>query len=113
MTAETQAIHIPGRFDFGLSAVQEARAARLHRECVVFDMLSQHAGGNIFSHYPRDLLVDFEARMAASGASAWVEAIYWPYEMSKLGKSDLLWDWFRDAGLSCGAYDIDRLVDKC
>ena len=50
MTSATPAQ--PGRFDFGLNAEQESRAARLHHESIVFDMLSQHAGGNIFAHYP-------------------------------------------------------------
>jgi len=35
------------------------------------------------------------------------EANYWPYEMSKLGKSDLLQEWFQTAGLTCGTYGIE------
>jgi len=35
----------PGQFDFGLNAAEESRAARLHRESIVVDLVSQHAGG--------------------------------------------------------------------
>lgn len=69
----------PGRFDFRLSATQEARASRLHRESIVFDMLSQHAGGNIFACYPKELQADLETRQAtatAKGADLWTETSY-------------------------------------
>lgn len=112
MTAAILATNTPGQFDFGLNAEQEARAARLHHESIVFDMLSQHAGGNIFSHYPNVLQADFQARIAAAGSrsEALMEAIYWPFEMSKLGKSNLLCEWLQSAGLTCGTYDIDILA---
>lgn len=102
----------PGRFDFQLSSSQEERARKLHRDSIIVDLLSQHAGGNIFSCYPSDLLSEFRARMtevtAAEGAmQALAEGIYWPYEMSKLGKSDLLQQWFRVSGLTCGTYGIE------
>lgn len=102
----------PGQFDFGLSATQEARAAELHRKSVVFDMLCQYAGGNIFSHYPTQLQADLQARVAKAGgrSEALAEAIYWPFEMSKLGKSDLILEWFQESGLTCGSYDIDIMV---
>lgn len=102
----------PGRFDFGLSAEQEARAARLHAESIVFDMLSQHAGGNIFACYPEQLLSDFRARVAAAGSrsEALAEAVYWPFEMSLLGRSDLMREWLQESGLTCGAYDVDLVA---
>ena len=103
-----------GQFDFGLSAAQEERAARLHRQSIVFDMLSQHAGGNIFAHYPLDLQAEFKAKTAMWGTKTQIlaEAIYWPFEMSRLGKSDLLREWFEVAGLTCGTYDIDILAHE-
>lgn len=114
MTTVTLTAQAPGQFNFGLSATQEARAAKLHRESIVFDMLSQQAGGNIFAHYPKELQADFEARKAtaaARGSDFWTESIYWPFEMSKLGKSDLLKDWFHAAGLTCGAFSDIRVHD--
>ncbi|MGH8236274.1 MAG: dipeptidase [Steroidobacteraceae bacterium] len=108
-TTATSAAGAPGRFDFGLSAAQEARAAKLHVESIVFDMLSQHAGGNIFSCYPEELQADFRARVASAGSrsDALAEAIYWPFEVATLGKSDLLRAWLQRSGLTCGTYDVD------
>jgi membrane dipeptidase len=102
----------PGQFDFGLSAEQEARAAQLHRESIVIDLLSQHAGGNIFAHYPQELKSDLRATVTralssvTNGSEALAEVVYWPYEMSRLGKSDLIREWFQISGLTCGPYDI-------
>lgn len=102
----------PGTFDFGLSEAQEARAARLHRESIVVDLLSQHAGGNIFAHFSPELRADFNARTAhavaesATGTEVLADVVYWPYEMSRLGKSDLIRDWLKTSGLTCGTYDI-------
>ena len=103
-----------GQFDFRLNATEEARAERLHRESIIVDLVSQGAGGNIFAHYPRELQADFEARMAEAGGGldALADAIYWPLEMSKLGKSHLLRDWLLGSGLTCGTYGID-VHDGC
>jgi membrane dipeptidase len=97
------------RYDFGLTAAEETRAEELHRESIVFDLLSQHAGGNIFAHYPKALQAEFDARMAkaASPMEAIAEAVYWPYEMSRQGQSNLLWEWFQASGLTCGTYGIN------
>src|ERR1700737_2939128 len=96
------AINTPGQFEFGLSATQEARASKLHRESIVFDLLSQHAGGNIFAHYPKELQSEFQERMLdmGEGFDGLTEAIYWPYEMSKLRKSDLIREWLQGSGLT-------------
>jgi membrane dipeptidase len=104
----------PGRFDFGLSPDQEARAARLHRESIVIDLLSQGAGGNIFAHYSEVLQAEFRSGMAkaGSGFDALAEALFWPYEMSRLGKSDLIREWLKDAGVTCVTYDIP-VYDGC
>lgn len=99
----------PGRFNFGLSEAEEERARALHAESVVIDLLSQHTGGNIFAHYPPDLRADFRHRIevAGGGRDAYVEAVYWPYEMSREGRSGLVFDWYKVAGLTCGTYGID------
>src|ERR1700722_9210631 len=101
-----------GRFEFGLSSAQEIRAAELHYESIVFDMLSMQAGGNIFAHYPKELQADFQSRIAsASRARVLDEAIYWPFEMSRLGKSDLLRDWLHVGGLTCSTFSDIRVHD--
>ena|SRR5947207_559656 len=91
----------PGKFDFGLSAAQEERASRLHHASIVIDLVAQSAGGNIFTHYPSALQGEFRARMkaAGSGFEGLAEAFFWPYEMCKLGKSDLLREWMQGCGL--------------
>jgi membrane dipeptidase len=100
---------LPGLFRFGLNEDQEARAAKLHRESIVIDLLSQHAGGNIFAEYPPEMQVDFQSKFAAegSGLDGLTEATYWPYEMSKLGKSNLIQEWLQASGLTCGTYGVD------
>ena len=98
----------PGTFDFKLSAAQEDRARGLHAESIVFDTLCQFAGGNLFDEFPKDILEEFYERLRAEGPGliAHVFAEYWPFEMSKQGRSDLLPRWLREAGLTCGTYLI-------
>jgi membrane dipeptidase len=51
---------------------------------------------------------EFNARMeTARGLDGLEQAIFWPYEMSKLGRSQLLRDWLQGSGLSCGTYGIE------
>jgi len=105
---------MPKPYEFGLTAAQETRASQLHRECIVFDMLSQQAGGNIFSDYPHELQKDFGARAAAAMGDKdrlWAETLYWPFEMSFQGKSDLLRVWFQQGGLTCGTFSDIRVHD--
>lgn len=99
----------PGTFNFGLSAQQEIRADRLHRDSVVVDLLSQHAGSNIFACYSAELQARFRARIERSetGLGTLAEAIYWPYEMSKIGESGLIQEWIQASGLTCGTYGIN------
>jgi membrane dipeptidase len=101
--------NLPGRYFFGLTDAQEERACRLHRESIIFDFVSQHAGGNIFAHYPAALQSEFWATMASQGRGmdALTVAMYWPYEMAKQGKSDLIREWLVGSGLTCGTYGID------
>jgi membrane dipeptidase len=98
----------PGAFEFGLSDQEEARAARLHRDSVIFDLQARYGGSEIFSKYPPELLVDFEARISAVSSSAEIlaEAIYWPFEMSLQGKSHLIRDWLVESGITCGTYEF-------
>jgi len=99
----------PGQFEFGLSMAQEERASRLHRCSIAIDLLSQHAGSNIFAHYPEELRSNFHAKMRSCepGLDSLIEAIYWPYEMARLAKSDLIREWFQSSGLTCGTYSLD------
>ena len=107
------ALSMSSKFDFGLTAEQEKRAAKLHHESIVFDMLSQQAGGNIFAHYPEELQADLRTRLAAAkdDSELWLEALFWPFEMAALGKSYLLRDWFKESGLTCGTFSDIRVHD--
>ena len=100
---------VRGAFDFGLTSGQEARALRLHRDSIVIDLLSQHAGGAIFDSYDEDLRKKFrlDLRDGSHGLGRLPRAIYWPYEQSKLGRSHLIREWFAASGLTCGTYGID------
>lgn len=99
----------PGKFDFGLSAAQEARAAHLHSESVVVDLLSQHAGSNIFDHYDEATQREFEVAMEARATNydRYVDAVHWPYELSYQGRSNLILDWFIVGGLTCGTHGLE------
>lgn len=100
---------LPGHYEFGLTREQEARARTLHQESIVFDMLSQHAGGNIFAAFPADLQRELQAELSSSGQGfdGFADAMFWPFEMSLTGKSDLLRDWFVVSGLTCGTQGLD------
>ena len=113
MSAKMKSRPMPGNYDFGLTAEQEAHAAKLHRESIVWDMLSQHAGGNLFAHYPAELLTDFERVKKSAPDSDWLwnETLYWPFEMSRQQKSHLLHEWFGAAGLTCGTISDIRVHD--
>jgi membrane dipeptidase len=84
----------------------------LHRESIVVDLVSQHAGWEIFHHYPAHLQSELRATVERTLAGMKddpelvAEAVYWPYEMSKQGRSHLICDWYRASGLTCGTYDI-------
>jgi len=95
----------PAWFDFGLSDAQEERAIRLHRESIVFDLVSQHAGMNIIGHYSPELQTAFR-NMMADPKNGYAESVWWPYELSRTGQSDLIKEWYRQSGLTCGTYPI-------
>lgn len=43
--SETHDLNQLGKFDFGLSAAEEERAATLHKEAIIIDLAFQHPGG--------------------------------------------------------------------
>jgi membrane dipeptidase len=109
MAMQTDHASAPGRYDFGLSAAEEARAAALHRQGIIFDWLSQHVGGsNIFEHYSPELQAEFRAMVADAGDLwlAYRRAAYWPYEMSLQGRSNLIRDWYLASGMTCGTWGV-------
>lgn len=97
----------PLLFKFGLSEAEEARACELHSTSIVFDMTSRYAGGAIFAEYPEALKGRLQARLGAIEDKSEILAttIYWPFELSLSGQSDLIRDWLRAGGLTCGTYE--------
>jgi membrane dipeptidase len=98
----------PGLYPFGLSVEEEARAKALHRDAIVVDLLSQRAGANIFAAYPQDVQQDLKAISERPGSV--VQQVYdyirWPYELSRTGRSDLIADWYRQAGLDVICHNV-------
>lgn len=95
-------------FHFGLSEAEETRAEQLHRDCIIFDQMAEGVGGNIFSHYSSDLQQAFQTVSAGAAASfdGYLDAIYWPFEMSLTDRSQLVRDWYRASGITCGTYVV-------
>jgi membrane dipeptidase len=93
---------LPGRYEFGLSDIQEAHAKALHEKAVVIDLLSQRAGANIFAHYPPALQAELQSVIDESEGiyDKYFSACDWPYELALANKSELIFDWYRQAGLS-------------
>lgn len=98
-----------GTYDFGLAPAEERRAAVLHSESIIFDWVNQHIGGsNIFDAYPPELKTELRAMVADLGVGweACRKAFWWPYEMSLQGRSDIIRDWYRASGMTCGTYGV-------
>ena len=96
----------PGKWDFGLSREEEARAARLHDECLIVDMVHQHPGGaNIFDAYAPGL-IDQAIGEVGKGLVGVGRAIAAPYRLAATGQSSLIWDWWRQSGINLGVFGV-------
>lgn len=106
----------PGAFPFGLSPEQEQRARQLHADAIVVDLLSQRGGANIFAAFPQDLQEELAA--LATGAGNVTQLVYeyfrWPYEAARTGRSDLIFEWYRQAGIDVISHDVpaDHSADR-
>lgn len=96
----------PGRFPFGLSDAQEKRAAKLHRESIIFDAMFQGAGGmNIYDHYDPALLAKY-LDPSLTGWAAIGQANALPFKLALEGKSDLIKTWWDASGVTVGPHGI-------
>lgn len=96
----------PGRYPFGLSRAQEQRAARLHRESIVFDAMSQGPSGmNIFDHID-PALVASNLDPSLTGGAAIGQAGNLPFKLAIEGKSDILKTWWDLSGLTVSPHGI-------
>ncbi|MDP6810406.1 MAG: membrane dipeptidase [Kiritimatiellia bacterium] len=96
----------PATWDFGLSEEQEARAAQLHQDSIIVDMMNQHPGGmNIFRELdPR--LVEQALGDIDEGLSGVGHAILAPYRIAATGQSDLIEQWWRQSGVDVGVFGV-------
>ncbi len=93
-----------GRWDFALSEAEEARAARLHDECIVFDGMNQHPGGaGIFAELPAE---DVEGVSEKAGFEGLAAAIWLPYRLASEGKSSVIRSWWRQSGVDVGTISV-------
>ncbi len=97
---------LPGQWDFGLDDEQEARAARLHEECLIADLVHQHPGGaNIFKTYDPRLLKQALGDVG-EGLSGVGQAIAAPYRLAATGQSDEIRRWWRQSGVDLGVFGV-------
>ncbi len=98
--SQTPASSLPGAFDFGLSAAEEARAQRLHQTSQVIDMLFQMPGGSaIFDSLPAGAL----AAAMEDKATLWERystALRMPFDLALKGECQIVRDWWRQSGLT-------------
>lgn len=104
---------IAGQFDFGLTAEEDARAARIHSEAIVVDLLSQRAGGNIFQYYPPSLRAELDTLVAQSSSiyDRYTTANNWPYELAAQGRSDLIFEWYDQGGIDIVTHGVPLGAD--
>jgi membrane dipeptidase len=96
----------PGRWPFGLSDEQEDRAARLHRDSIILDMVNQHPGGSkIFAEYDPEL-VKAKLGEIQPGFHGLAQATFLPYELAIDGDSDLIREWWDQSGVTVGVFDV-------
>ncbi len=96
----------PGQWPFGLSAAEEQRAAKLHEESIIIDMVFQGAGGmNIFDHYD-PALIDKYTDHKLKGIDHVFQVGGIPDRLALEGKSDLIKQWWQMSGLTASGFGI-------
>jgi membrane dipeptidase len=100
-----RSIDCAGSYGFDLSEAEEARATALHRENIVFDWLQQDIGGpRIFEYFPHALRSELDAllRELPDGLESFFKVKFWCYQMAIEQRSNLIEEWYRKSGLTCG-----------
>src|SRR3546814_10089221 len=74
----------------------------------ISDWSSDVCSSDLFDHYPPALCEEFDRTIAEAGHfyEKFLRGVMWPYEMSRRGDSDLIADWFREAGLTVIAHGV-------
>jgi membrane dipeptidase len=90
-----------GTWDFGLTEEQEERAARLHRESVIVDLLFQGPLG--YRAYDEDLLAAVTGRQQGKApADAYFEAVNAPVRRALEGRLPSFEQTWRESGITAG-----------
>jgi membrane dipeptidase len=103
---------IKADYPFGLSDAEEERARNLHKSSVVFDWLSQDIGGTrIFEELPNDLRreVDGLVTNGGIGPDIFAKVRGTLYEFALQGRSNLIEQFYKESGLTCGTYTVPVL----
>jgi len=97
---------LPGRWPFGLTDAQEARAAQLHSNSIIVDMVNQSPGGaNIFKDYPPELIGP-KLEALGEGFEGMGQAIMLPYQLAINGESNLIKEWWDLSGITVGTNGV-------
>jgi len=96
-----------GAFDFGLNDAQEERAARLHRDSLIIDILYQGPIGP--DTYPENLSDELRDHWKLTGdrISTIGEAIMLPIRRAAEGRSDLFRELWFESGLTAGNREVE------
>lgn len=91
-----------GKWDFGLTQKEEERAALLHRDSIIIDLMHQHPGGsNIYQEYDKEIIAD-RLKGLKSGYEGLAQAVFLPYQLAIEGVSHRIKDWWDMSGITLG-----------
>ncbi|HEX2038668.1 MAG TPA: membrane dipeptidase [Acidimicrobiales bacterium] len=95
-----------GRFDFGLSEAEEARAARLHADSIIIDTLFQGPVGH--RAFTDDMVKELQADPANDDpVDAWVNAVALVNQRARAGELEGYEEIWRQTGLTATAFGIE------
>lgn len=100
-----------GTFDFGLDDAQEARAARLHRECIVVDALFQGPVG--YKEFDAEMNKELRSRLESSHDSlrTFSDGLELPIRRAVEGRLDAVKEHWDASGITCGNRQVE-MVDE-
>ncbi|WP_329477666.1 dipeptidase [Kribbella sp. NBC_01484] len=96
-----------GTFDFGLDEAQEERAARLHRECVIVDVLFQGPVG--YRVFDDEMNKELQARLKETHDTlgTFSYGLEAPIRRAFAGRMDEVKDHWDASGITCGNRQVE------
>lgn len=100
-----------GTFDFGLDEAQEARAARLHRECIIVDSLFQGPVG--YKEFDAEMNKELRSRLESSHDSlrTFSDGLELPIRRAVEGRLDAVKEHWDASGITCGNRQVEMVDD--